>query len=50
MSSEIADYLIARDTHTDSSADRLAGHFAGDHIRIASYEASEKLHDRDLEI
>lgn len=49
MSSEIANYLVACDAHADGSADGFAGYFPGDHIGIASYEASEKLDNGDLE-
>lgn len=50
MGGEIAYDLVARDAHADGAADRLAGHFAGDHVRIACYEAGEELQDGDLEV
>lgn len=50
MSSKVANYLVACDAHTDSSADGFAGYFPSDHVGIASYEAGEKLEDGDLKI
>ena len=50
VSSEIANYLVACDSHTDGSADGFAGYFSGDHVGIASYKAGEKLKDGDLEV
>ncbi len=47
---EIAYDLIARDAHADGPADGFAGHFSGDHVGIAGYEAGEELEDGDLEI
>ena len=50
MGAEEADDLLARDTHTHSPADGFTSNFAGDHIWVASGEASEELQDGDLQL
>ena len=47
---EVADDLVARDAHADGAADGFAGHFSGDHVGVARYEAGEELQDGDLEV